>query len=295
MKEIIQQLNKATSDIERLKSLQNPAASGGVTTASLPLAITGSNIAIAVTPTNPGGAVALQATSPGTTQTGSAHVSVDLRADGDVYAGDDVIATDDVTAGGDVIATGTVQVGTGLFIGGVQVLNQGLWVARPGSPVNGQKYFATDRGVVGLEYIWNTGIGQWLGPEVVVTIPYLPNITSNQFTVAANNVWFDIHPDNFSDVYVEKIFTVWRVVTLNDTSNYWTWTVRFRDSAAATTTTATVDTKLFSLATQTPITVLTNTLVTRANFYDVYFDIGKVLVPGTLSTSPIKFYYRLIG
>jgi hypothetical protein len=59
--EVLKQVNKIETAVEKTvaQEVALPGA-GGVSTATLPLAITSSNIAIAVTPANPGGAVALQ-------------------------------------------------------------------------------------------------------------------------------------------------------------------------------------------------------------------------------------------
>lgn len=291
---------------------------GGVTTATAPLAITGSNIALSATAANDGGTIVK---NPSFTQTGFIQISGGMTS-GSVSTG--AVSASSVTSsgaykygsvtvierGGIFPTTGLVdgyryyfttykswftynstdakwrQEGPGVFDGSFPTVAAGDNTVAPKIEVK-----RVDRN--NIVYFWDGT--RWLGPQQVVNIPYLPSTTSNQFTALANNVWFDIHPDNSSDVYFEAITTVWRVVTTNNSANYWSWTVRFRDSSAATSTTATVDTKLFSLATQTPITVLTNTLVTRANFYDVYFDIGKTGSPGTLSTSPVKFIYRLVG
>jgi hypothetical protein len=65
---------------ERQATNENIGGGGGVTTATPPLAITGSTISIATTPAAPGGAVALQGATPGTAQTGNLNLSGKVKA-----------------------------------------------------------------------------------------------------------------------------------------------------------------------------------------------------------------------
>ena len=72
--EIIKRLNAIQAELDFLRSLDAGSGSGGVTTATLPLAITGTNIAIAGTVTNDGGFVVKQ-TGAASVQTGTAYLA----------------------------------------------------------------------------------------------------------------------------------------------------------------------------------------------------------------------------
>jgi hypothetical protein len=90
---------------------------GGVTTASLPLAITGSNIALSATVTNPGGTIVKQTATPGTQQS-----SANINIDGKVIAGnadiasilttDQINVTTQITTSGPIIGTSAPDIGT---------------------------------------------------------------------------------------------------------------------------------------------------------------------------------------
>lgn len=110
-------------------------ATGGsqpVTTASAPLAVSAGNASIAITPANPGGAVAVQAATPGLTQTGHAHLS------GSILAGTDVTAVGTVQ-GATVTSTGAVNAVTKVVLNNVPMLEEGSSFPTSGL-VDGQRY-----------------------------------------------------------------------------------------------------------------------------------------------------------
>lgn len=149
-----------------------------------------------------------------------------------------------------------------------------------------------DRG--NLIYYWDGA--DWLGPQKLTNIDTFPTIVTNAITANATNVWYDPHPDGASNVYVESIQFACFVATTNNANSYWTITYRFRDSAAANAVTGSVNTSAFSPGTLNPLTILSNTKITRANFYDVLFDVAKggaTGTPGTLFLEPLKFTFRL--
>ncbi len=291
-------------------------SAGGVTsvTGTAPIASSGGAtpaISVAITAANDGGAIAKQASYPGTTQTGSAHVNGTLGAD------------------------------TRVNLNAIPMLERGGTF--PGSPTDGQQYFHTtyrswfvyinadslwrqqapgvfsgsfptvasgDNTVApkiqvvrvdrnNLISFWNGT--DWLGPQVRTNVPFYPAITSNGFTANTNPVAFDSNPDGASDIYIEELAVFVLVNNLNNgnnATNYWTVTYTFRNSASGTTTTGSQNTSTYTVNTNTKMTLITNTKITLANFFDVLFSVAKAGTtgnPGTLYLDPVKIVYRLVG
>lgn len=93
--------------------------SGGVTSATPPLAIAGTNIALNATAANDGGTIVK---SPASQQTGDININGNM-------------------ASGSVQTIASVVVGTQLYLGNVPILDRGAtW---PPTPVNGQRYYHT--------------------------------------------------------------------------------------------------------------------------------------------------------
>jgi hypothetical protein len=79
MKDLIQKVDKLEDTLSRLIVLEGGSSSGVTSvTGTPPIASSGGTtpaISIAITPANPGGAVALQASTPGTPQTGNSNIT----------------------------------------------------------------------------------------------------------------------------------------------------------------------------------------------------------------------------
>jgi hypothetical protein len=163
----------------------------------------------------------------------------------------------------------------------------------PASPPTGMRVFRADRN---KEYFWNGT--NWLTTQLFVEpLSYLtPGLTVNQFSATVANAAIGSHPDNVSDLYVEALNCVVFVVTTNNGSNFWTVTYRIRNSSATQTSTGSVTTAAATAGVQANLQLITNTVISRSNFYDIFLDIAKTTgTPGNLSLGVPKLVYRLVG
>lgn len=118
-KGIVQGAGSGTSPVTSVGATAPVTSTGGTTP----------NIGISITPANPGGAVALQATYPGTQQTGNENLS------------------------------GSINAGTTYYKAGVEWMGSGT--SFPGSPATNQRYFRTD---LGFEYYYDGT--RWLSVQL---------------------------------------------------------------------------------------------------------------------------------
>lgn len=196
MKDLIKKVDKLGDDVERLQSLQSGSGGSGVTTATLPLAITGSNIAIAVTVTNDGGAIAKQAASPGSPQTGNINIT------GKIIAGSTITATGNITGGSmstssltaSTIATTSsiqgntsIQAGTTIqaitgpyYLGSVPILDSGGTFPSSGL-LDGQRYYHT---TYRSWFMYNSTDAKWRQEAPGVFASSFPTVAVGDNTVA---------------------------------------------------------------------------------------------------------------
>jgi hypothetical protein len=222
------------------------------------------SLQVAITPANPSGAVALQATTPGTAQTGNANVSGTVKAD---------------------IVTATTKI----QLNGVTVLENGT--SFPGSPSTNQRFFRTD---LGRDYLYDGT--RWLSTQEY-TLQLLPRGTQ-PFTAAggttANIFDFDCSIPGYNDtgwngIYVTSFSIIFFSGTAQSGTNF--YAVRlYALGGAGTVTLANNNTQNATVAnTWTPRGITVTPLAMATTIGGLEMAIDQTGLPGNF------FMYASVG